>query len=236
MVALSKQTFQNFEVIIVNDGKSYLTDEHKNLRITWIDNDENLGGTKSRNRALHYAAGEYIVPIDDDDLILPTHLELLMQHRDDASLIYSDAEIICEDRSQERKILQRLPYAFDFDSDVQRWCLTVIPSGMCYKKSLHHTLGFFDDGFRNSYWDWDWMLRVIPAHPIKRVPYATVLYFFDQNGDNASSGHPSRSADLAKLATKHALGELETANFLTILQNPSLHHLKRETKILWNGV
>jgi len=235
---LDRQTFKDFEVIVVNDGQTSVSElcrRENGLSIKYLTNPYSLGGTSSRNIALSQATGEYIMPIDDDDLILPEHLEILMKHRNEADLLYCDAEIVVEDRNADRKILERLPYAFDFDPEVQKWCLTVIPSGMCYRRELHDKLGLFDENFRNNYWDWDWMLRILPEHRVKRLPYASVLYFFDQSGNNASFDHTQMQPDLVRLSEKHGLGELRTENFLTILQNPKLDYLKRETEILWDG-
>ena len=69
-----KQDFDNYELILVNDGsvdktleilKKY---ENKNKdKIRVIDNGRNLGLGKSRNIAIKQAKGEYIVHLDGDD-------------------------------------------------------------------------------------------------------------------------------------------------------------------------
>lgn len=73
------QTYEDFEFIIVDDCstdqsveiiKSY-TDE----RICLIQNDENMGLTKSLNIALRSAKGEYVARMDADDISLQYRLE-----------------------------------------------------------------------------------------------------------------------------------------------------------------
>lgn len=70
-----KQTYKDFELIIVNDGSThkelleYLDSLQKtNLNIKLINNDKNEGLIYSLNKGIHYASGEYIARIDDDDI------------------------------------------------------------------------------------------------------------------------------------------------------------------------
>ena len=73
------QTFQDFEVIIVDDGSTdSLTQEvlsqidHPKIRVI---RQEHQGAPVARNRAIQEAQGEFIVPLDADDTIAPSYLE-----------------------------------------------------------------------------------------------------------------------------------------------------------------
>ncbi len=77
-------TYQNWELIIVDDGskdstveiaKSY---EAKDKRIKVYINEKNLGDYPNRNRAASYAKGKYLKYVDADDLIYPHGLEQLV--------------------------------------------------------------------------------------------------------------------------------------------------------------
>ena len=69
-----KQSYQKFEIIIVNDepGKlsknilSFLKEKDKRIKI--INNRKNIGAGRSRNKAIKYAKGTYIAFIDSDDI------------------------------------------------------------------------------------------------------------------------------------------------------------------------
>lgn len=66
------QTYQNFEIIIVDDCSTDNTDEVvasiKDERIKYIKNEKNSGAAVSRNKALKEAKGRWIAFLDSDDL------------------------------------------------------------------------------------------------------------------------------------------------------------------------
>ena len=75
------QTFSDFEFIIINDGSIGLTSKiladfaKKDKRIILIENKKNIGLTKSLNKGIDIAGGEYIARIDTRDLWDKTKLE-----------------------------------------------------------------------------------------------------------------------------------------------------------------
>ena len=80
--SILNQTYQNFEIILVNDEESLETKKFleniskEDLRIKLINNDKNLGAGESRNKAINYTKGEYIAFCDSDDLWKPKKLEI----------------------------------------------------------------------------------------------------------------------------------------------------------------
>ncbi len=74
--SLAKQTMQDFEIIIVNDGSTDNSEakinkfiqEHQKLNITYLKK-ENGGLASARNYGVQYAKGEYLSFIDSDDYI-----------------------------------------------------------------------------------------------------------------------------------------------------------------------
>lgn len=75
------QTYSDFEFIIIDDCSTDLSlkivKEYSILdsRVKLISNTENLGLTRSLNKALQVAKGEYIARQDADDVALPTRLD-----------------------------------------------------------------------------------------------------------------------------------------------------------------
>lgn len=74
-----KQTYQNWELIIIDDCSKDNTDDvvgkYNDARIIYKKNKVNLGAAVSRNRALKIAKGRWIAFLDSDDLWYPTKLE-----------------------------------------------------------------------------------------------------------------------------------------------------------------
>lgn len=70
-----KQSYQNIELIIIDDNKDKKLKEQnetfiKSLninKIIYLQNDSNIGSTASRNRGIFSSNGQYITFLDDDD-------------------------------------------------------------------------------------------------------------------------------------------------------------------------
>jgi glycosyltransferase involved in cell wall biosynthesis len=79
--SILNQTFKNFEFIVIDDGSTDKTPEtlrdyaQKDSRIKVITNSQNIGLTRSLNRGIKIARGEYIARMDADDISMPERLE-----------------------------------------------------------------------------------------------------------------------------------------------------------------
>ena len=82
--SLDKQTYRDFEVVIVNDcsadNTSELIESYKNkvsFNIRLLENEKNLGVSRVRNKLLDAVKGEYFYFVDADDSLEPNALESL---------------------------------------------------------------------------------------------------------------------------------------------------------------
>ena len=81
--SIQNQTYNNYEIIVVNDGSTedgYYSKELKNIsNVIHIDRNStpNWGGSRPavRNYGISEASGELVAFLDDDDLWLPNKLE-----------------------------------------------------------------------------------------------------------------------------------------------------------------
>lgn len=80
--SILNQTFKDFEFIIVNDKPERSENnvllsryEQSDKRIRIVHNDKNIGLTKSLNKGLSIAKGEYIARMDADDISVPERFE-----------------------------------------------------------------------------------------------------------------------------------------------------------------
>lgn len=86
------QTYQNIEVIIINDGSNnedtqFIESLILDKRIKYIKTEINKGVGFSRNKGLEHASGEYVYFLDSDDLLSNNAIGLLLEHINDFSAI-----------------------------------------------------------------------------------------------------------------------------------------------------
>lgn len=80
IASVQRQTYQSWELIIVDDCSTDHTDAVvtpflSDTRIRYLKNERNSGAAVSRNRALREAKGKWIAFLDSDDLWVPEKLE-----------------------------------------------------------------------------------------------------------------------------------------------------------------
>lgn len=122
--AVLRQTFKNFELLLIDDGsedhsleicKNYATGMNGRIRVFHKDN----GGVSSaRNLGLENAKGEWIVFADSDDEVMETWLETLWKNRKidsdkNVDIVISGYKIIRNDRSG------NFDYGLDLKGDLQ---------------------------------------------------------------------------------------------------------------------
>ena len=94
------QTYNNWELIIVDDCSNDNTDEIvksiNDSRIVYLKNERNSGAAVSRNKALKEAKGRWIAFLDSDDLWMPEKLEkqISFMETNDYSFSYTEYEEI----------------------------------------------------------------------------------------------------------------------------------------------
>jgi glycosyltransferase involved in cell wall biosynthesis len=91
--SIINQNFEDFELIVVDDGSTdstleIITEKLSNSKINHkIIHQENNGVSSARNRGIAESSGDYIVFVDADDYVLTDHLSNLYNPNYDFSLI-----------------------------------------------------------------------------------------------------------------------------------------------------
>ncbi|WP_187176368.1 glycosyltransferase [Algoriphagus sp. AK58] len=100
--SISKQTFKDFEVIVVDDGSPSNEAELvcREFNFCHYEKIENSGGPATpRNKGINLARGKYLAFVDDDDLWYPEKLELqvdILEKEPDFGLVHSYCDCIDE--------------------------------------------------------------------------------------------------------------------------------------------
>lgn len=77
--SILKQSYKDFELIILNDGSTdfsgIIINSYNDSRISYVENDINIGLIKTLNLGISLAKGKYIARMDADDISLPERLK-----------------------------------------------------------------------------------------------------------------------------------------------------------------
>lgn len=127
------QNFQNFELIVINDGSSDNTGNilstlyQNNVRIRIIEQ-ENSGVSAARNTGLRLAKGKYVAFIDGDDWISSTFLSeyMRLQNNETETLIYQG--FVSE--YQNNNVTEKLPKRTFVDNQISE-AITILEEKRC---------------------------------------------------------------------------------------------------------
>jgi len=173
------QTFQDWELIIVDDGSSDETRSvvagFRDLRLSFHRLDRNRGQSAARNHGISVARGVYVAFLDSDDLWYPEKLardvETFEAGGEAIGLVYCGKELY---DAGDHFLGRRQP---TLAGEVYHELLGGDFIGSCSRVALRRTIlervGGFDDSLP-SYEDWDLWIRVARVSKVAALPYYLV--------------------------------------------------------------
>ncbi|WP_287998768.1 glycosyltransferase [Pseudoxanthomonas sp.] len=187
--SLQAQTCTDFEVVLVNDCGPPVEHllEGRRFPVTYLRRGRNQGPAACRNAAHALARGRYLVYLDDDDLFLPDHLQVLAAAIATApdAVVYSDAVFVSERVEDGRRvaIAEERRYLHDAWSPQQLAVDNYIPiNTFAWPRALAARVGGFDERLA-ALEDWEFLLRLAAHARFVHVPRETVQVRMRVSGD-----------------------------------------------------
>jgi len=164
MQSVSESDFEDYEIIIVNDGSTdditlqvfkELEQDFLNKRNVTIVTQENSGLASARNSGIQLARGEYILPLDADDKIRPHYLSRAVEILDsspEVGVVYPYAQLFGE-----REGIWEFP-----QFDPKRLLLhNFAVASSVYRKEIWDECDGYDPEMRQGYEDWEFWIRAM---------------------------------------------------------------------------
>lgn len=206
-----KQTFSDFEFIIVDDKSTDNSPETitawmiKDSRIKIIKNDQNIGLTKSLNNAIRESGGEYIARIDVDDICYPERIANQVAFLDvhqGYALVGSWAEII----DYKNNILRVVKYpteCVDLKKDLIKYN-PFFHSSIMIRKSVLDDVGLYNENFKFAQ-DYELYFRIAKKYDLANLPLILIRY--RESIDSVTSRKNRKQISLVIKAKLKALGD-----------------------------
>ncbi|MEM7086147.1 MAG: glycosyltransferase family 2 protein [Bacteroidota bacterium] len=184
------QSFQDFEVVLLNDGstdeshsilKSYTSDPRIRLY-----SEENKGAAAGRNYVIQKAKGTYIALLDADDHWKPDYLEehaRLIEKYPDEMVFATNSEVISKGKTIQRDYSVPIDTGQDmvFDYFEASYLDSILHSSTTViKKEAFDEVGLYDPSIRSGQ-DTDLYVRLGLKYPVVFSPKVCVQYLIIEN-------------------------------------------------------
>lgn len=174
--SILKQTYSNWECIIINDGSSDNTGEIAiqwcafDLRFIYISN-TNQGISKTRNAGIALAKGDYILPLDGDDKISDNYIEECVD------AIKEEGVKVVYGSSLKFGIVDEVWELSNFDFEYLLFSNMIYCTGLYSKKDFMVTSGGYDENMEEGYEDWEFWINLLKNGGLaKRIDSITFFY------------------------------------------------------------
>jgi len=217
------QTFDDYEIIVVDDGS---TDDTREVLQAWSSRlryiyQQNRGQAAARNAGIRASSGQYLVFLDADDLILPRKLEVQASVLDavpQIGVVYSDFYFWLDNSSKQIwQLRSTVPGWRSLSGNVLdeimqgNWLAT---NCAMLRRQCFDEVGFFDETL-SPVEDWDLWVRLAGRFKFQYHDYPSSVYRV--HGANISLDYAGTAPAQIRLLEK-------------IIASPSFQRVSRQTK------
>ncbi|HEY9633636.1 MAG TPA: glycosyltransferase family A protein [Coleofasciculaceae cyanobacterium] len=185
-----RQTFTDFEVLIINDGSSDNIVEWasgvKDPRVKLISQ-ENQGVSIARNTGIAQAQGEYIAFLDADDLWEATKIEAQVRCLDsnpEVGLVHTWMLLVNKQGKSTGRVMSSQAEGNVWKQLVEK--NTIACSSVMVRRCCFETIGVFEPNL-NFAEDWDMWIRIASRYPFAVIKQP--LYYYRQLPNSLSKDY-----------------------------------------------
>jgi glycosyltransferase involved in cell wall biosynthesis len=202
LASLARQTFRDFEIIIVNDGS---TDEATKVKLASLDpsirviHQENRGLSGARNAGIAAAKSDLVLLIDCDDEIEPSYLAetvpVFQKAPPDVAMVFAHTRHAGCAAGTVRRYFNRFALLF----------ANTLPSTIMLRKQHCMAVGGYDEKMREGYEDWEFYLRLaLAGFNGTEIPKPLGIYNISPNGMLLGTATRVHGKLWRYIRTKHA--------------------------------
>lgn len=196
--------YKDVEIIIVDDGSKDnsadiahdLVQLYPNIRYV---SQINGGPSKARNNGIERAKGQYILPLDADDLISTDYINkavAVLDSRADVKVVYADAEKFgAVNKPWKLKPYSSLALAMD----------NMIYVSALFRKSDWERVGGYTEASVLVREDWEFWIKMLKnGGEVVKLPFVGFYYRIHSNSRRKSMSKDKKNAEIDYLNIHHA--------------------------------
>ncbi len=174
------QTFSDWECIIVNDGSP---DNTKEVSKTWVKKDsrftylekQNGGLSSARNAGIQIAKGEFILPLDADDILHPDYLQKavpLLKENKHLGIVSCFSNFFYQNTSN--VVFQLKPIGSTWEDLL---FVNQLIATSLFKRECWEQVGGYDERMKKGFEDWDFWLSVTKKGYHYEIVHEFLFYY-----------------------------------------------------------
>ena len=220
--SIRKQTYQDIEVILVNDGSTdgsqaiceYFCQTDKRFRLI---NQKNQGQSVARNHGVKESIGEYIMFVDSDDVVSLGLLEQLMKYMSEGiDIVECNRTEDIQSLNEEKKDI----HVKEFDSNEALYqCfhhgVSWSPVAKLYRREIVEKVPFLENLIYEDFYTGIVSLKYI--HKMRKIDYIGYYYRY-HTSSTMNQNYSEKNLDIFKVGEK-LLEEFREDNWLPYVGN-----------------
>ncbi|WP_286760401.1 glycosyltransferase family 2 protein [Salegentibacter sp. UBA1130] len=202
--SVKNQTYNDWECIIINDGSP---DDTQKVASFYLMNDnrfryffqKNKGVSNARNNGIKLSRGDFILPLDADDVIDSNYLRAAVEcfeNDNKLKIVYCKAE---------KFGIETGPLILPEFSLPNLGKKNMIFCTALFRKSDSEKIGGYDENMKEGLEDWDHWIGILKnGGKVKRLNFVGFYYRIKENSRNKNMNPYERRKLVKYLSIKHA--------------------------------